>query len=210
MSKTAFRALALAAGLLLPGAASAQTSAVVVADLNIRTGPSPQYQRYGTIPAGEEVDVFGCLSGYNWCDVGWTGGRGWVSGNYLAYLGNRYRRRPISEIGISVGVPVLGFDPYDYHRRYYTGRPWYRDRYLAGPDRRDRRGPGFGGGFRESRDDFAEDRGDRRGGDRDFRRGRDDFRDGGPRRDFGGDVRDGGDVRRLRRLHRGFGDGPLD
>lgn len=128
------KALALAAGLMVPATALAATSAIVTTDLNVRTGPSASYQRYGTIPAGDEVTVYGCLSGYNWCDVDWAGGRGWVSGNYLAYLGQRYYREPISSVGVSIGVPVLGFDPYVYHRRHYAGRAWYRDRYL---DRRD-------------------------------------------------------------------------
>lgn len=138
MVRRTFQVLALGFGLALSaGAASAATGAVVTNDLNIRTGPSANYQRYGTIPAGDEVVVFGCLRGYNWCDVSWDGERGWVHGAYLAYMGRRYNREPIPRVAVRVGVPVYGFDPYDYHRRYYAGRPWYRDRYLDGP-RRDR------------------------------------------------------------------------
>ncbi|GGE07817.1 hypothetical protein GCM10011390_28570 [Aureimonas endophytica] len=134
MFRKAVRLLALGLGLTLPaGAALAATTAVVTNDLNIRTGPSARYQRYGTIPAGDQVTVFGCLRGYNWCDVGWDGERGWVHGAYLAYVGQRYYRQPIPQIAVRIGVPVYGFDPYDYHRRYYVGRPWYHDRYLDRP-----------------------------------------------------------------------------
>ena len=142
MFKSTLKALALAIGLLTPGVAAAAVSAVVTTDLNIRTGPGPQYQRFGTIPGGYQVTVFGCLTGYNWCDVNWAGTRGWVSGNYLAYIGTQYRpyyRRPVASIGISIGLPVIGFDPHDYHRRYYIDRDWYRDRYLDRHHRRYKR-----------------------------------------------------------------------
>ena len=158
--RTKLQALVLALGLFVPGAAMAASTAIVTTDLNVRTGPGPGYQRYGTIPGGDQVTVYGCLAGYNWCDVDWAGGRGWVSGNYLLTLGREYYRRPLSSVGVYVGVPVLGFDPYDYHRRYYTGRSWYRDRYLDGP-RRD---------FREYRRDDRYDRRDDRRGDRFDRR----------------------------------------
>ena len=190
--RTSLKALILGLGLLIPGAAMAASSAVVTGDLNVRTGPGPGYQRYGTIPAGDEVTVYGCLAGYNWCDIDWAGGRGWVSGNYLLTLGRQYYRRPLSSVGVYVGVPVLGFDPYDYHRRYYTGRSWYHDRYLdgprRGPGRRDFRGPprddryeGRYDGRYDGRDGGRFDRRDDRRDDR-FDAGRDDRRDRGDER----------------------------
>jgi uncharacterized protein YraI len=139
MFKNTLKALALAIGLLTPGVAAAAVNAVVTTDLNIRTGPSAKYQRFGTIPGGYRVTVYGCLTGYNWCDVNWAGTRGWVSGKYLAYTGThagkRYVQKPVTSIAISIGLPIIGFDPFNYHRRHYADRAWYRDRYL---DRRDR------------------------------------------------------------------------
>ncbi|TKT76759.1 SH3 domain-containing protein [Aquamicrobium sp. LC103] len=167
MLKDVLKAAALVGGLLVPGIAAAATSAVVTTDLNIRTGPGSGYQRFGTIPAGYEVTVYGCLSGYNWCDVNFGGDRGWVSGKYLAYLGERYYRRPISSVGVSIGLPIVGFEPYDYHRRYYVGRPWYRDRYLDRPRYRD------DGPWDRDRDRWARERDrDRWERDRDRDRGR--------------------------------------
>jgi uncharacterized protein YraI len=201
--RTPLKIITLALGLMLPGAAMAASSAVVTTDLNVRTGPGPGYQRYGTIPAGDEVTVYGCLAGYNWCDVDWRGGRGWVSGNYLLTLGRQYYRRPLSSVGVYVGVPAIGFDPYDYHRRYYTGRSWYHDRYLdgprRGPDRRDFRDHRHGDRFdRDDRFDRRDDRFDRRDDRRGERFDRRDDRRGErfePRRsgaDFGDrDMRDG-------------------
>lgn len=204
MVRRTFRILALGLGLLVPGAAVAATSAVVTSDLNIRTGPASRYQRYGTIPAGDEVLVYGCLRGYNWCDVGWEGERGWVHGAYLAYGGRRYYREPIPRIAVRIGVPVYGFDPYDYHRRYYAGRPWYRDRYLDRDRDFDRPSRDFDGPprrdfDREARRDRDRDRRDvdpaRRDGDfydgprrRDRDRDRPDFEPGRP--EFREDARD--------------------
>ena len=132
--------LALTAGLVLPGTAFAAALAFTTTDLNIRTGPAASYQRFGTIPEGGSVTVHGCLTGYNWCDISWSGERGWVSGNYLAYAGRRYARQPIPSVGVSIGLPVIGFSPNVYHRRYYVDRPWYRDRYLGRREvRQDRR-----------------------------------------------------------------------
>lgn len=176
MLRATLKATLLIAAMLVPGVASAATAAIVTTDLNIRTGPGASYQRFGTIPAGYRVTVLGCLTGYNWCDVDWAGTRGWVSGTYLAYReGGNYYDRSIASVGISIGVPVIGFDAYSYHDRYYRGRSWYRDRYL---DRRDDR--------HDWRDARRHDNRDWRDGRRDDRR---DWREG--RREDNRDWRDG-------------------
>lgn len=112
----------LAAALLVPGAAYAATSAITTTDLNMRTGPSTGYEVVDVIPDGGRVTVHGCLSGYNWCDISWRGMRGWTSGNYLAYLGQRYYRDPIPSIGVAIGMPIIVYDRDNYYHR------WYRDR----------------------------------------------------------------------------------
>lgn len=172
MIKMALTAAALAGGLIaLPGVASAASPAIVTTDLNIRTGPGTGYQAFDVIPAGGRVTVYGCATGYNWCDIAWAGTRGWVSGNYLAYReSGRYYDRPIGSVGGYVGVPVISFSIGDYHDRWYRGRSWYRDR----DDWRDAR--------REWRQDRRDDR-------RDVRRERRDVRDA--RRDLREARRDG-------------------
>lgn len=175
MLNTTLRAALLAGAMLVPGVAAAATAAIVTTDLNVRTGPGSAYQRFDTIPAGSRVDVLGCIAGYNWCDISWGGDRGWVSGDYLAYReGGDYYNRPMTSVGISIGVPVVGFDAYSYHDRYYRGRSWYNDRYL---DR-----PGYRPAPREVRREYREDRRDWRQDARDDRRdwrrdGRDDRRE---------------------------------
>lgn len=153
----------LAGGLLVPGIAAAAAPAIVTTDLNFRTGPSTGYPAFDVIPEGGDVTVHGCLSGYNWCDVSWAGNRGWVSGNYLAYLGERYYRRPISSIGISIGLPVVRYDRHAYYDR------WYDDDYFDRWIRREIR--------QERRDDRREVREDRRDLKRAIRSERRDVRD---------------------------------
>lgn len=130
MLKRGLIILAMSGGLFMPGAAFAAATAFTTTDLNIRTGPGAEFQRFDTIPQGQPVTVHGCLAGYNWCDISWGIERGWVSGDYLAYAAQGYARRPVTVIGPTIGLPVIRFDPYAYHRSYYANRPWYRDRYL--------------------------------------------------------------------------------
>ena len=102
-------------------------NADVTADLNMRAGPGTGYPVITTIPDGRGVDVHGCVSSRNWCDVSWRGNRGWVYSDYLEY---RYhnRRRPIPEWGTELDLPVLTFSFGNYAERHYRNQPWYGDR----------------------------------------------------------------------------------
>lgn len=125
---TSFKTAACAALVLLaaPAAASAQT-AFTTNDVNMRAGPGVEYPRVATIPEDESVDIYGCLRGFNWCDVGWEGDRGWVNANFLSYsYGGRYVT--VDEWGPRIGLPLIGFEVRDYWGRYYRDRPWWEQR----------------------------------------------------------------------------------
>lgn len=131
----------------LPAIAEAAT-AVATANVNMRSGPSTRYPAVVVIPAGARVDIRGCLSSANWCDVAAAGYRGWVSGSYLqttysqrrVYVGPQYYR--------PLGIPSVTFSVGRYWDDHYRNRPFYRDR-----DRwRD------GDGWREERRDRDRDR----------------------------------------------------
>jgi uncharacterized protein YraI len=154
----------LAAGILVPGAAFAATSAIATTDLNMRTGPSTGYEVVDVIPDGGQVTVYGCVRDYNWCDVSWNGYRGWASGNYLAYLGERYYRDPIPRIGVTIGVPIITYRHDDYFDRWYRHR-----RHEIRQDRREHR--------REVRQERREDRRAVRHERRDVKQERQDLRD---------------------------------
>jgi uncharacterized protein YraI len=77
--------LASGAAVLLSAGAAAAAPATVQSDLNVRSGPGPQYQVVGTVQSGETVDVAGCTG--SWCQISFSGGTGYANQNYLAMAG---------------------------------------------------------------------------------------------------------------------------
>ncbi|MGO6675453.1 SH3 domain-containing protein [Rhizobium leguminosarum] len=126
-----------AVGLLMLVPAIAQAAeGYSTANVNMRAGPSTRYPAVAVIPAGSSVEIRGCLSDVNWCDVEFYGGRGWVSGQYVqalyqqrrVYVGPQYYR--------PLGIPMIRFSVDNYWDRYYRNRDFYRDRdrWSRGPD----------------------------------------------------------------------------
>ena len=79
------------------------------------------------MPSGVDVVVYGCLNDWSWCDVGFSGHRGWVVGDYLRY---NYRGRIVwlPQYAAAIGVPVVTFVFSSYWGSHYRSRPWYRER----------------------------------------------------------------------------------
>jgi uncharacterized protein YraI len=75
---------AVLAGLLAAAPALALTG-YTNANLNIRTGPGPQYPVIATTGYNNQLDVKGCLKDISWCSVTWQGLTGWAAGQYLDY-----------------------------------------------------------------------------------------------------------------------------
>ncbi|MCB1477149.1 MAG: DUF1236 domain-containing protein [Rhodobiaceae bacterium] len=71
------------AALAIPFAAQAATGTVYT-DLNVRSGPGPQYQVIGVINPQTPVVVNGCTEGGNWCQVSYGGQQGWAYSRYIA------------------------------------------------------------------------------------------------------------------------------
>ena len=63
--------------------ASAATVATAMTQLNIRSGPGPQYSVVGAIPERGQATITGCIQGSLWCQVGYNGRLGWVYSQYL-------------------------------------------------------------------------------------------------------------------------------
>lgn len=128
--KATLGALALAGAMMLPAAAAAQNGQVTTT-LNLRAGPGTEYPVIVTIPYGGAVSVYGCMQGWNWCDISWAGYRGWAYGSYVAY---RYEGRYVAvpRYGVRLGLPILSFNFTTYANRHYRNLPWYRDRWDDG------------------------------------------------------------------------------
>ncbi|MFN7102896.1 MAG: SH3 domain-containing protein [Pseudorhizobium sp.] len=157
-------AAALCALVAVPSIADAAVRGFSTANVNMRSGPSTAYPAVTVIPVGAPVTIHGCMSTVNWCDVAFSGGRGWVSGNYVqaAYQQRRVNVGP--RYYQPLGIPTVTFQVGNYWDRHYRGRDFYRDR-----DRWDRGGRGpdrdRGGWDRDRRDrdrgDWDRDRGGR-------------------------------------------------
>jgi uncharacterized protein YraI len=96
-------------------------------NVNMRAGPDVEYPLILTLATGTPVSIQGCTTGWEWCDVVAVGNRGWVAGSYLQYT---YNNQPVVVVdyGAQIGIPIVSFVIGTYWGRYYTGRPFYRDR----------------------------------------------------------------------------------
>jgi uncharacterized protein YraI len=113
---------AASAAFALPGAASAADIASATMALNIRSGPGPQYEIVGAIPARGRAAIVGCIQGSLWCQVSYNGQRGWAYSQYLtAQLSGRSLivaehlagippvtyAAPVGTVGSAVAAPVI-------------------------------------------------------------------------------------------------------
>ena len=106
---------------LLPSTAAAQSTFTTEA-VNLRAGPDRSFPLVTWFPPRTQVRVFGCTTGWRWCDVAARGWRGWVE---LALSRERFARpysgrlvlggallgRPLSQSPVvceSIELGVLG------------------------------------------------------------------------------------------------------
>lgn len=127
MNRLGILAAGLAMAISLPAIAEA-ASGFATANVNLRAGPSTGYPAVTVIPAGAGVNINGCMSGANWCDVEFRGIRGWVSGSYVQ-VGYQQRRVYVApEYYRPLGIPTVTFSVGNYWDRHYRGRDFYRER----------------------------------------------------------------------------------
>lgn len=106
--------------LALPVAALA-ADGYATGNVNLRAGPDASYPRIDTIPAGAPLDIQGCTSGWEWCDVVFEDERGWVAGNFIQYeYDDQYVLVP--QYGARIGIPVVTFAIGAYWDSYYRNQ----------------------------------------------------------------------------------------
>jgi uncharacterized protein YraI len=107
ISQKLMAGIALSAGLAASGAAFAATSATAVVDLNVRSGPGPEYPVVGLVGAGQQAVVTGCVQGSKWCSID---NGGWVYSDYLTadVSGSAVI---LTERPAAVEVPTVTYEP---------------------------------------------------------------------------------------------------
>lgn len=142
MMRQNMKRLAIGFGLMLGTALPALAApGFATGNVNLRAGPGTGYPEVVVVPNRAPVEIFGCLQGYSWCDVGFDGVRGWVSSGYLQYSYQGHRV-PFARYYGRAGVPVVGFQFGNYWGEHYRDRPWFTDRDRWG--RPGQGGPGYG------------------------------------------------------------------
>jgi uncharacterized protein YraI len=95
--------------LVCAGGAMAQTMAAATTDLNIRSGPGPEFDVIGLIKADQQVMVNGCINGSKWCTVDAEPVDGWVYSDYLVATPSG-SAVVLSEGYAEIGVPAVTYD----------------------------------------------------------------------------------------------------
>jgi uncharacterized protein YraI len=112
------------AAIAAPAVASAQYYGYAPRNVNVRAGPDRSYPLVGWLQEGTEIEIFGCLDSWRWCDL--QGGiyRGWA---YAGFLAVPYQDgwATIRDVGPESGLPVLSFEVTVYWNNFYTTWPWY-------------------------------------------------------------------------------------
>ncbi|MGV3635862.1 MAG: DUF1236 domain-containing protein [Pseudorhodoplanes sp.] len=89
-------------------AAQAQTLGTATTDLNVRSGPDPQFPVIGMIRENRRATVLGCIDGSRWCQVDRRGRTGWVYSQYMTLSGDVVAVLPAPEIEVDVAArPVV-------------------------------------------------------------------------------------------------------
>jgi uncharacterized protein YraI len=112
MNKKLFVSAAAGALMAMSGAAMAQTSVTATTDLNIRSGPGPQYEVIGAISADGSATLEGCMEGSKWCQVSANGVTGWSYSDYLI-ADNAGVEMVVTERTPDAGIPVVTYEATD-------------------------------------------------------------------------------------------------
>jgi uncharacterized protein YraI len=115
---------AIVAAMAMPAVAQA-AEAVAIHSGTMRAGPESDFPAVDHISSGDDLEVYGCTDGYEWCDVSDGDNRGWFQGSRIAFVRDG-RREIITDVGAAVGIGIVGFALDDYWGAHYHSRPFFR------------------------------------------------------------------------------------
>ncbi|HWV52658.1 DUF1236 domain-containing protein [Pseudorhodoplanes sp.] len=93
-------------------AAQAQTIGTATTDLNIRSGPDPQFPVIGMLRNNQRATVIGCIEGSRWCQIDLRGRTGWAYSQYMLMSGDIAAVLPVPELEVDVATrPVIAAPP---------------------------------------------------------------------------------------------------
>lgn len=125
--RTAFFAVLLIT-LSIAASPSMADTAVTTARLTVRAGPHASLPAVAIIRRGDSVDLKGCLRSTEWCEIETVNDeRGFVPASYLR-VDRRGRSLTIIEWKAGGGSRTIIFRPHNYWDRYYSEKPFYKDR----------------------------------------------------------------------------------
>lgn len=122
--QTLLGTLALAGAALAPPALAEY---FVTAHVNLRAGPSQYYPSIRVISPGTVLELYGCQTGYDWCDVSSGPYRGWVR---AAYLNSTHdgQQVAVANNAALLAIPIITFALYSYWDNHYRSYSWYKRR----------------------------------------------------------------------------------
>jgi len=100
--------------------------AYVTQRVYLRGGPGAKFPRVDAVRRGDSIEVHGCLTRRDWCDVSSREGRGWIPANRISFRDGD-RRLTLNEYDSRRSLNTIRFS-YGYWDSNYTSRPWYKDK----------------------------------------------------------------------------------
>lgn len=126
-TRSLLHGLALLLGVVAMPASAFAADGFARSSGSLRAGAGSDYPTVARVSRGDELEVFGCLRRYTWCDVAVDDERGWFPGNRIGFLRDG-RRVTLSDDAGLLGLTIVTFGMADYWGDHYSDRSWYQER----------------------------------------------------------------------------------
>ncbi len=119
--------LAALALVVLPfwaSSAISQTAGFTTTSVHMRAGPGTNYPVVATLPQDATIEIYGCQTGYSWCDTSWNSARGWISSNYILTESDGQKKVMNPVVAAALGIAIVEFSQ-AYWENHYQAYPWF-------------------------------------------------------------------------------------